>query len=119
MPTSRRLGYATFGVVLVFVALFPLYSNYGTHTMYLRGRAYVEAVFSFDHDWTKVAVVMLSAGLYLLASAIRGARLLSRKWPASAVTAVILAWVLTVGMVVFRGFIAPEPPMPQCITTWW
>ena len=119
MSIWRRVVYAGLGMLPVLVALFALYSNYGTHTMYYRGRAYLSQVFSFNHEWTKVAFFMLSAGLYLIASAIRGERLLSRKWPPSAIAAVILAWVLICGMVAYRGFIAPEPPMPQCINTGW
>jgi NhaP-type Na+/H+ or K+/H+ antiporter len=119
MPIRRRVGYAIGGALPVLVAHFALYSNYGTHTMYFRGRAYVDQVLSFHHTWTQLAFILLSVGFYLLASAIRGERLFSRKWPLSAVAAVTLAWVLICGMVVVRGFIAPEPPMPQCITTWW
>lgn len=119
MSIWRRVKYAIVGVLPVMVALLALNSNYGTHTMYFRGRAYVDQVLSFHHEWTQLAFILLSVGLYLLASAIRGERPLSRKWLWSAVAAVTLAWVLICGMVVYRGFIAPEPPMPQCITTWW
>lgn len=120
MSIWRRVAYAGLGMLPVSVALFALFANYGATSRYFGGRAFLHEVFRFDHEWTVLAFCMLAVGLYLLTSAIRGERLFSRKWPVSAVAAVILAWVLISGVALLRGFIAPEEPrMPWVNNSLW
>lgn len=112
MSIWRRVMYATFGAIPVSVGLFALYLNYGAWTMYSRGYEYLAEVLSLRNEWTPSAFFMFLIGLYVLTSAVRGERLLSRKWLLSAIATVILTWVLICGMAIYRGFIAPEPLRP-------
>ena len=117
MTKLRRLGYAVGGALAVMVAGVGVESNYRTHTIYFKGRAFLRQVILPPHEWTLFAVCLSAMGFYLLASAARGERLFSRRWVMSAVAAVVLAWLLVGSLAALRYF-QPVDSFPGAVVTY-